>query len=498
MSNENPAYLPIVYLRGYAATQGEINSTVDDPFYGFNVGSTHVRVNAEGNPTQFFFESPLVRLITDYGYRDVYQGEKQSVPDDVPDPKKTIWIYRYYDEASDTYGKKSQRWSIEDSAIELRKLIIEIKKETGASHVHLVAHSMGGLVCRSLLQKIYPENKERSGDHVARVFTFGTPHGGIRFRTGLGLLERIRDAIGALDSDDFGPQRMYEYLTPGIKPDTKKVPKDFQQNGLDPKVFNPDNIFCVIGTNAHDYDVAFGGSRTLVGPQSDGLVQIGAAFVEGAHRAYVHRSHSGRYGIVNSEEAFQNMERFLFGDIQAVVALEGLQKLPNQTVESYQVDVRVSVRGLPVFMNEQTREHFCPIILNDKDDQPVPRHPIFTQFLNSTYSPKNKPARFAINLAFKRLRMKEGEVDYDGMLHGVPTWTDTLIADIVFGEKPELNIRWSLADGDIVALKPIELKKIKEGGMRAVIPLPEGKAREILGPDAAIVMNSYNWTLEVK
>lgn len=35
---------PIIYVRGYPGTQSEVEETVDDPFYGFNKGSTHVRV----------------------------------------------------------------------------------------------------------------------------------------------------------------------------------------------------------------------------------------------------------------------------------------------------------------------------------------------------------------------------------------------------------------------------------------------------------------------
>ena len=41
-----------------------------------------------------------------------------------------------------------------------------------------------------------------------------------------------------------------------------------------------------------------------------------------APRAYVHRSHSGHYGIVNSEEGYQNLRRFLFGDIRVDAVLE--------------------------------------------------------------------------------------------------------------------------------------------------------------------------------
>lgn len=35
---------PIVYVRGHEGGQSEVEETVDDPFYGYNKGSTHVRV----------------------------------------------------------------------------------------------------------------------------------------------------------------------------------------------------------------------------------------------------------------------------------------------------------------------------------------------------------------------------------------------------------------------------------------------------------------------
>lgn len=39
-----------VYVRGYAERTSDIDKQVDDPFYGFNDGSTHVRVDSEGEP----------------------------------------------------------------------------------------------------------------------------------------------------------------------------------------------------------------------------------------------------------------------------------------------------------------------------------------------------------------------------------------------------------------------------------------------------------------
>ena len=73
--------------------------------------------------------------------------------------------------------------------------------------------------------------------------------------------------------------------------------------------------------------MAAGFSRRLVGQRSDGLVEVDNAYVFGpdpddagktklAARAYVRRAHSGPYGMVNSEEGFGNLSRFLFGDIR--------------------------------------------------------------------------------------------------------------------------------------------------------------------------------------
>ena len=68
-------------------------------------------------------------------------------------------------------------------------------------------------------------------------------------------------------------------------------------------------MFCLIGTNAADYGLV----SKAVGPKSDGLVQIDNAYVRRANRSFVHRSHSGIYGEVNSEEGYQNLRRFLYG-----------------------------------------------------------------------------------------------------------------------------------------------------------------------------------------
>jgi hypothetical protein len=71
-TNPQHAYHPIIYVRGFAATQGEIEETVADPYTGFNIGSTKVRRAWTGEVRRFYFESPLVRLMSDHGYQDVF------------------------------------------------------------------------------------------------------------------------------------------------------------------------------------------------------------------------------------------------------------------------------------------------------------------------------------------------------------------------------------------------------------------------------------------
>ena len=95
MANAHAPYHPIIYVRGFAGTQGEIDDTVGDPYMGFNIGSTKSRQVWDGKMRRYYFESPLVRLkdepvwkmnggnpeLTDARYDDVYvNGEDLTAP----------------------------------------------------------------------------------------------------------------------------------------------------------------------------------------------------------------------------------------------------------------------------------------------------------------------------------------------------------------------------------------------------------------------------------
>lgn len=488
-------YLPIIFVRGYAGTQKEVEQAVDDPFYGFNSGSSHIRVDEKENPQKFFFESPLLRLMTDHGYQPIV--DNQNISNQIKrlsgQLNKTIWIYRFYDATTPSFGSSSVvRKEMEEIAKDLRKLIQNVKDTTGADKVYLVAHSMGGLVCRSLIQKIYPEQGEQAANHIDKFFTYATPHGGIYFEVGSGLLENLRDRFQLNNSDDFGPQRMYQYLTPGVQP-KDELPDKFQLEKLQSleNAFSPNRVFSLIGTNAHDYEEAFGFSRTTVGVKSDGLVQIDKAYITGSHRAYVHRSHGGRYGILNSEEGYQNLQRFLFGDIQVKLSLSNVELKDLDNNKFYQLETRVALRGLPIPIYEQAIAHYCPITQElTRTDKPVP---LFTAFL----IPKNSVSddnvcRYALRLALHSFTKQETNWLRDSHLDQVPLWSDYLITDVAATDGTyDAQYSWNSDEKEpVTQLNPTS--ESNSGVYVAYVSLPE-RGQKVLGTKAAVRLEISRW-----
>jgi hypothetical protein len=352
-------------------TGGEIEETSADPFNGFNIGSTLLRTAWTGDAARHVFESPVLRLSQPpYNYRVAFSDGIRGLDNDqkrelretgeaivaeaagaagttaAPPPLAVLAIYRYYDAVSRAFGD-GNRPGMETYGWGLGRLIIDLLDATGAPGIYLVAHSMGGLVARAFLQNetvlddsspatggrcaavaallareprltISQDQWARARASVRRLFTYGTPHNGISGQGGFGnsLLGPI-DAFLGLEMSNFERTRICEYLD---------NPPEAGANSLAGR-FNVRDTFCLVGTAASDYPAAAGFSRRLVGQLSDGLVEIDNAVAYGpdsslpggtalAARAYVRRAHSGPYGMVNSEEGFGNLSRFLFGDMR--------------------------------------------------------------------------------------------------------------------------------------------------------------------------------------
>ena len=444
--------LPIVYVRGYAGAARGIDRQVDDPFYGFNDGATHVRTDGSGVPRFYQFESPLLRLMTDEGYRLLVHGGQQAYLESRADatvPPASIWVHRFYDYAASTFGtsitSRPEEFDIETAAERLYSFIQLVRAKTGASKVHLIAHSMGGLVARCMIQKVSHgvdpntgQRREPGSDLVDKFLTLGSPHAGIAFDLGGGLLDWAMETFGPFGADVFAPDKMYGYLTPGASWGDR-APESWRPNEIPSDAFDVGRLFCVIGTDAADYGLV----EKAVGPRSDGLVQIDNAYVRNAHRAFVHRAHSGRYGLVNSEEGYQNMRRFLFGTYQVRVDLRGLT-LPDRRAHDtrvWQAEVRVAVRGLPIVMHEQLAAHHCPIQLNrelaqhaDSPDTPVPLTTVFmldpAQF-NGHEDEKPPPrSRYTLALRVFHLTEEHGGFFWRHHLEQVADWEDVLIVDV--------------------------------------------------------------------
>lgn len=439
-------YLPIIYVRGYAGNQGLVESTVDLPYYGFNLGSTKIRTGADGDPEFRIFESPLVRLIRDHGYTDYFARVRDGEVDilrgeaDGEVPRRSLWIFRYYDQTSRQIGDGS-RDPVEDLAGDLGRLIEHVIRRSGAPRVHLVAHSMGGLVCRSLIQR---HLRDRAEERVDRLFTYGTPHGGIHFRTGLGFAATLRDLFGINDADTFGPRRMREYL---------RVPDDWEDDRLhEISHFPPQKVFSLIGTNHEDYNMA----RLAVGPRSDGLVKMEHAYVRNSSRAFVFRAHSGPLGMVNSDEAYQNLQRFLFGDTSVEIAVENLVLTDalrdNAELRHLLIETQVVIRGEEVTMTDQ-REEDGSAIRTSPAALEESRETLFRVFLMRDFRPqaREKYSFFQVRLRILPVFVRERRVVRDRHFAGEHLFADTLtigIRDQDNGKGRLIRAGWGSLESD--------------------------------------------------
>jgi hypothetical protein len=451
-----PPYFPILYVRGYAGSEDAVEDTVATPYMGFNLGSTKLRQLWTGDLRRLIFESPLVRLMKDFSYRDVYE-EGEAIAPGTPITGRSVIIYRYYDQVSNQLGT-GDRPDIPLYAKGLGELIEKVRDQVcgddaqakAAFRVYLVAHSMGGLIVRSFLQNP-PAGTPAVQKCVEKAFTYATPHNGIDVQ----VLGNVPGFFSRNNVNNFNRDSMADYL--GLK-----------QNGQTPErvdslggKFPEDRFFTLIGTNARDYAVAKGWSSKLVGPLSDGLVRIENASLRGCPRAFVHRSHSGDYGIVNSEEGYQNLTRFLFGNVR----VDGILRVDKLTLPpeierarkdgkkiraSYHFEVVVRTRGARYDLSRRVTSENSAIFrtyedLFERGDNP--RDPyLFTGYLSSKLrTRKQGPLVFSVEL---RVLVPEYEIDgflFDHRIEGSSLFRE--IFHIGVDPPADANGSWSVRYG---------------------------------------------------
>jgi len=451
---ERPFY-PIIYVRGYAMTKDEVLQTTSTPYMGFEAGSTKIRQAQDGRIVKFVFESPLVRLMKDYDYRDTYASGAENSGKLSP---RSIVIHRYYDAADPAFGDGKSP-SIPEAAAALGQRILELRDricgnneaDRKAFKVYLVAHSMGGLICRCLLQN--PDVATAAvRAMVDKVFTYATPHNGIE----MGGIN-VPSLLSLNDMNNFNRGVMAKYL---------KVPKD-KVNTLGDSGFPPERFFCLVGTNSRDYAVAHGLSSLAVGQMSDGLVRIENAYVAASPRAFVNRSHSGFFGIVNSEEGYQNLARFLFGDLCATARLdiaalpfppeiERARKAGKKIASSYYIETTVAPRGAYTYdltsrtkaQESAVRREYSELFDKNGNLARDARSPtLFSVFLDTSKITAGSEVSFSIELAVSTAGYEvDGALFLKQHIPGEYLFRDTLVLFAKRGDDGAWALRYVWAD----------------------------------------------------
>lgn len=504
-----PPYFPIIYVRGYAMTQGEIEQTTADPFCGFNLGSTVFRAvpDIKSKPRKHVFESPIVRLASDFGYSDVYEDGY-----DIVDPEwetnaqgeptgnkldgRSVIIYRYYDSASELLGDGVTP-SIEEFARKLSELVQRVRGLICANpanrmteerfRCYLVAHSMGGLVCRAFLQnsELDPCDTRK---HIDKLFTYATPHNGIDV-----LGQNIPAWLKLLDISNFNRgEKMVSYL------DLKAAYKKHHRVDLIPEsVFSSRKIFCMVGTNRSDYDAAAGLARTFVGHGSDGLVRIANATLHGLQhdgsigepcaKAFAFRSHSGVFGIVNSEEAFQNLTRFLFGDVRVDIwvdleemrlpkAVQAQEAAGHEVDALYQMEMRAAPRGKFWYLTRRTAEEDSVACVPHSQWKKEPRHYLSSVFLANRARVNPRRRSLAYGMEFG-IRVPDYEIErrlwVNEHYEGGYLFRNALILEMVCpsNTQPQWSVKYSWQGTGIVnAATELPIAPLDDGRVEVLIP----------------------------
>jgi len=523
---------PIIYVRGYAMTSREIDETTADPFCGFNIGSTVIRATPDPKtpPRKFIFESPLVRLGTDYGYTDVYQDGLDIVDPDWEGEvdRKSVVIYRYYDSSSTQFGDGKTK-AIKDFAIGLDALILRLRELVCANpankvakkdfRCYLVAHSMGGLVCRAFLQNDAWGSKDARAC-VDKYFTYATPHNGIEMA---GI--NVPEWLGANDINNFNREKMAEYLD--IKPLFKKTER---VDWIQEEKFPSRKVFCMVGTNRADYDVAAGISRTFAGNGSDGLVKVANAsvwgvdangkFSEPSATAYCYRSHSGRLGVVNSEESYQNLVRFLFGnlrvdlyaDIEHVTVPQELDKADKdgELTALYQFEALAAPRGKRWYLTRRVSEEDSVAVRDHaklKAASPAKPESIYLSsiFLANRFKVNTKRPTLAYSLTLA-VRVPDYEVNKkfwpNRHYEGENLFRDSIVVEMTppanEGGKWKATYNWQRHDVG-QSSKPVpaeDFEALKDGRMELTFPFSTGDATPPRSPGIAgrlrFVLSKWN------
>ena len=164
-NSKEPTGCPVIFIPGILGSR--IDCTGEELYFALpkvKFGEMLLKIDGESDqnetPCNEKAETPSgeAGLLTSVGPQDVYGGMFKFLKSIA-----TNGVYAYpYD----------WRRSVPAAEVGLEKLVNEVLKETGAKHVVLVAHSMGGLVTQDYI------NTGENAEKVSRAVTIGTPYWG--------------------------------------------------------------------------------------------------------------------------------------------------------------------------------------------------------------------------------------------------------------------------------------------------------------------------------
>ncbi|MEM7183025.1 MAG: hypothetical protein AAF518_19090 [Spirochaetota bacterium] len=254
---------------------------------------------------------------------------------------KSIWVFRYFDYNSgsiDTYGE------------EFYKFIRIILAVTKAPAVNIIAHSIGGLLVRSALQKNIPwDERNRT---INKFITLSTPHRGFKFQL---LPDQMTLPASLKELAVFSPKAQNNAEeTLSYKNYSESLKK---------------RTLCVAGTN---YKSFTSNMQSLLGQfyadennggkvynKSDGLVKQNSALLDGTYSTFVHKSHADSNSLLCSREIYEIASRFFFGDyLLRIRYLGGMIKMGNDWIGKSEFFLGVSLkpRAIDFELFHQSRE----------------------------------------------------------------------------------------------------------------------------------------------
>jgi hypothetical protein len=228
----------------------------------------------------------------------------------------------------------------------------------------------------------------------------------------------------------------------------------------------------------------------------------------------VHRSHSGHYGIVNSEEGYQNLRRFLFGQIRVDALLSvaemtlpaPIQKLKDEGKRvraSYHIECVAKVRGGNVNLHERRVDQESAIIksydeLVDENARPVF---LFSGFLDAgarSDAVADRALAFAVQVVVKvPLYEIDNRFWFDDHFEGADLFRETFTF-MVRLHKEGSTVSYGLVSRHGPGKAPTRADLIPEegGGSRIEIPIgfPEGAADRHPGKLRGTLILRGRWT----